>query len=83
MIASIWGEVLGCSDIGIHDNFFMRGGDSLRAIQCLNLLKERHQVELSLQHLFEAPTLGQLAAFIEANATDAEQPDMNYDEGTI
>lgn len=83
IIASVWEEVLGSSDLGLHDNFFMRGGDSLRAIQCLNLLKERHQLELSLQNLFEAPTLGQLAAFIEANIAESGQGGAEYDEGTI
>ncbi|XOS92277.1 phosphopantetheine-binding protein [Brevibacillus laterosporus] len=47
--------MLHCNSIGIHDGFFARGGDSLRAIQCINLLKERYQIELSMQSLLSIP----------------------------
>lgn len=78
-LANVWVEVLGVSEIGIHDNFFARGGDSLRAIQCLNLLREKYKIELSLHHLFEASTIGALAELIETSM----QLDSDYDEGTI
>ncbi|MDN9011168.1 non-ribosomal peptide synthetase [Brevibacillus laterosporus] len=82
-IASVWEEVLNCSTIGIHDSFFARGGDSLRAIQCINLLKERYQIELSMQTLFEYSTICMLAEFIDTSASETEQLAANYDEGTI
>ncbi|RFB33980.1 non-ribosomal peptide synthetase [Brevibacillus sp. VP] len=82
-IASVWEEVLHCNSIGIHDGFFARGGDSLRAIQCINLLKERYQIELSMQSLFEYSTICMLAGFVDTSASATEQLEANYDEGTI
>ncbi|MFS0581059.1 amino acid adenylation domain-containing protein [Brevibacillus sp. 179-C9.3 HS] len=82
-LASVWEEVLGVSEIGIHDNFFSRGGDSLRAIQCLNLLKERYEIDLSLQNLFEASTICTLAELIKESMQETEHLAGDYDEGTI
>jgi amino acid adenylation domain-containing protein len=64
-LASIWCEVLGIEDVGIHDNFFALGGHSLLAIQIKTRTFERMQVDLSLRLLFEAPTIAELAEEIE------------------
>lgn len=83
-LANVWKTVLGCQEVGIHDGFFELGGDSLRAIQCINLLKERYQVELSLQNLFEAPSIELLAPVVEAQASQAEAELAElYEEGLI
>ena len=82
-IASVWEELLGCNNVGIHDSFFELGGDSLRAIQCVNLLKERYQVDLSLQNLFEAPSIDLLAQIIEVGALATEELAEDYEEGMI
>lgn len=82
-IAAIWGEVLGGSEIGIDDNFFALGGDSLRAIQCINLIKERCRIEVSLHNLFEASTIRQLAQFIEERGAAVEPMEIHFDEGLI
>ncbi|MGG4460874.1 amino acid adenylation domain-containing protein [Brevibacillus porteri] len=82
-LAKVWEEVLGVGEIGIHDNFFARGGDSLRAIQCLNLIKERYQIDLSLQSLFEASTICTLAELIKTSTQATEDLAADFDEGTI
>lgn len=82
-IASVWEEILDCNNVGIHDSFFALGGDSLRAIQCINLLRERYQIDLSLQNLLESSTIHLLAQFIEAGDPETEQLAANYEEGTI
>jgi yersiniabactin nonribosomal peptide synthetase len=82
-IASVWKEVLNCNELGIHDGFFELGGDSLRAIQCINLLKERYHMELSLHNLFEAPTVDLLAKVMEECEEKKEQPSVHYEEGRI
>ena len=66
-IAEIWQSILGVSPIGIHDKFFELGGHSLLAIQLISRLREAFRVELSAQRLFEAPSIVQLAATIEAD----------------
>ncbi|GAB1539414.1 beta-ketoacyl synthase N-terminal-like domain-containing protein [Scytonema sp. NUACC21] len=64
-IATTWQEILGVEQVGIHDNFFELGGHSLLAVQVTSRLREIFQVELPLQSiLFDAPTVGGLAAII-------------------
>jgi len=67
-LAMIWEEVLGLAPgtVGAEDNFFALGGDSLRGTQLLARLQEALGAEVSLEELFEAPTLADLAAKLEA-----------------
>ena len=60
-LADIWGEVLGVEQIGIDDNFFHLGGDSILAGLILNRIRKVLQVELSFLALFETPTIAGLA----------------------
>ena len=48
-IAEIWAEILKLEEVGIHDNFFDLGGDSLLASQVLSRVREAFHVELPLR----------------------------------
>ena len=63
-IADIWDEVLGRKRIGIHDNFFDLGGHSLKATQVVSRLRKAFQSDIPLRHMFEFPTIRELAAAI-------------------
>jgi amino acid adenylation domain-containing protein len=63
-IAGIWQGVLGVPKIGLHDNFFRLGGDSLIAIQVVSRIRQALGVSLSLRTLFETPTIAGLASTI-------------------
>jgi amino acid adenylation domain-containing protein len=69
ILASIWGEALGVDRVGIDDNYFALGGDSIRSIQVRSLAAQRG-IELSLQRLFQHQTIRQLAQ----NARRTEGP---------
>ena len=60
-IAGIWQELLGVQQVGIHDSFFELGGHSLLAIQVVSRLSDIFHTELSVQTLFDSPTVAQLA----------------------
>jgi amino acid adenylation domain-containing protein len=64
-LAEIWGQVLAVEQVGIHDNFFELGGHSLLATQVLSRLQAAFQVELPLRRLLEAPTVADLATYVE------------------
>jgi FkbM family methyltransferase len=64
-IAQFFQELLGVEQVGVHDNFFDLGGHSLLGIQLISQLRKYFQIDLSLRPLFEAPTVAELALFIE------------------
>jgi phthiocerol/phenolphthiocerol synthesis type-I polyketide synthase E len=64
VVAGIWRELLGVPRVEAHDDFFQIGGHSLIGLQVLARLREAFSVELPLRALFEAPTLGELAAVV-------------------
>lgn len=63
-VAEIWAEVLGIDRVGAHDDFFELGGQSVKAAQVVNRLGALTGLELSLNVLFEAPTLAKLTAWL-------------------
>jgi acyl transferase domain-containing protein len=73
MLTSIWQDLLNIEQVGIHDNFFDSGGDSLLATRLIAQLEEQFQIDLPLRVLFEVPTVAELAPAIVAR--QAEQID--------
>jgi amino acid adenylation domain-containing protein len=66
ILTAIWAELLHLDRIGIHDNFFALGGHSLLATQVVSRVRRIFGIDLPLRSLFETPTLGALAMYIEA-----------------
>lgn len=60
-LAALWQQVLGVSPVGIYDNFFDLGGNSLIAVQLFAHLEQVFGRQLPLAILFQAPTIAQLA----------------------
>ncbi|HLO02125.1 MAG TPA: amino acid adenylation domain-containing protein [Symbiobacteriaceae bacterium] len=66
VIASVCAEVLHLPRISVHGNFFDMGGQSLSAVQVISRLRKILQVDLTVKHLFESPTVDQLAVLARA-----------------
>lgn len=65
-IATIYQELLGIEQIGVHDDFFeFGGGDSLVATRVITRLNQTFQMQVSLRDIFEMPTIAELAQVIE------------------
>ena len=60
LLAAIWSQVLEIADIGIDDNFFVLGGDSIRSIQVRYRAQEMG-LNFETQEFFEHPTIRELA----------------------
>jgi len=67
MLSSIWVEVLKLDRVGVYDNFFQRGGDSLMATQAIARIQDRLCLELPVTALFRNPTIASLAKLLENN----------------
>jgi amino acid adenylation domain-containing protein len=61
ILTSMFSELLGVERVGLYDNFFDLGGHSLLVLKVLSRVRERFQVELSLQTFFESPRAAELA----------------------
>ncbi len=66
LLAKIWGEVLSNNNIGINDNFFDLGGNSLKAIVIISKLNQEINVKIPFGKIFKNPTIKDLANFISA-----------------
>jgi amino acid adenylation domain-containing protein len=77
-LANIWVRTFAVERIGIHDNFFQLGGNSLLAMQVMARINSAFQVEFPLRRLFEAPTVAQLSTVVEhlvkAGSTEKGSP---------
>ena len=75
-IAHIFGELLGITaPLSAQADFFDCGGDSLGALQLVDLIAERLQVEIPLSTLFEESQVGQIAAFIDESEAGEAGPE--------
>ncbi len=69
LLADTWQEVLGRERIGLHDNFFLLGGDSLRGARVMARVNELFAIDLPVSTAFRQPTLEQLAGRVRAAAS--------------
>ncbi len=76
-VTAVWSEVLGLERIGVLDDFFDLGGDSLMAGQVAVRLRREFGVNLPLHHLFEAPTVEAVARALST------QPRRNGSGGDV
>jgi amino acid adenylation domain-containing protein len=68
MLAEIWQEVLGLEKIGVKDNYFSIGGDSIKAIKLLSIINSKLNIELGVIDLFANRTIETLANRIQTLA---------------
>jgi tyrocidine synthetase III len=66
ILTGIWEEVLGIQkkQIGIHDNFFLLGGDSLKAATLIGKIHKRFSAEIPIAELFKKPTIEGISGYI-------------------
>jgi amino acid adenylation domain-containing protein len=71
-LVSIWSQVLGIQEIGIHDNFFALGGHSLLAVRLFAHIEKLFGRSLPLAMLFQHGTIGQLAELLVESRPDSD-----------
>ncbi|MFE9778675.1 amino acid adenylation domain-containing protein [Streptomyces sp. NPDC005775] len=65
-ISEIWAELLG-AHVGVHDNFFRSGGNSILAIRLIAAMQSEFDIALPIRRIFEHPTVAGLADAVEAD----------------
>jgi acyl-coenzyme A synthetase/AMP-(fatty) acid ligase/acyl carrier protein len=73
-VCAIWAETLAVPRVGIDDDFFLLGGDSMLATRVAARLREALGVELPLIALFETPTVRGIATAIEQDGVAGAAP---------
>ncbi len=72
-IAEVWQRILGREQIGVHDNFFDLGGNSLLGLQLVTELSQELGVQIAPVTLFEFPTVRSLARHLNPQAEEEVQ----------
>ncbi|MCA1568068.1 MAG: amino acid adenylation domain-containing protein [Acidobacteria bacterium] len=90
LLADMWKEILGLDRVGVEDNFFGLGGDSIKGAVFINRLQDRLAEIVHVITIFKDPTIKQLAAYLNEqyagavrrmtgeNAPDAEVTRLSH-----
>jgi amino acid adenylation domain-containing protein len=70
-LAEIWQETLGIERVGIHDNFFDLGGDSIRSIQVHGKARQRG-LNFAIHQLFRHSTISEIAQEVTSEIPDSD-----------
>ncbi|RCV48951.1 non-ribosomal peptide synthetase [Marinitenerispora sediminis] len=73
-LGELWAGLLGLAEVGVHDDFFRVGGDSIGAVRLTSRIADAFGVRLPVRALFDHPTVAGLARAIEAAGGDPAAP---------
>ncbi|HLM54814.1 MAG TPA: amino acid adenylation domain-containing protein [Pyrinomonadaceae bacterium] len=71
MLCEMWRDLLRVEEVGVHDNFFDLGGDSIHAAIFTNTLQKSLGSLVSVVALFDAPDIASLCAYLGEHYPDA------------
>jgi amino acid adenylation domain-containing protein/non-ribosomal peptide synthase protein (TIGR01720 family) len=66
-LVELWQDILQVEKVGIHDDFFVLGGHSLKAMQIVSRVHKRYGARIDLRDFFTGPTVEKLAALVEGS----------------
>jgi iturin family lipopeptide synthetase A len=71
-VRAAWLEVLERDQIGVEDNFFLLGGNSLHAVRIVARLSDDLDVDLSVRAVLEHPSIQAMSAHVVTAVSDDE-----------
>lgn len=71
-LSEIWQRVLGIEQVGIHDDFFELGGDSLLIAQIHRQFRESFAEDISIANLLQYPSIADLAEFLDRRKNESQ-----------
>jgi amino acid adenylation domain-containing protein/non-ribosomal peptide synthase protein (TIGR01720 family) len=82
-IAEIWQEVLGVNKIGIHDDFFKLGGDSILSIKLISQLQQKLKVNISVKDLFSHKNIAALYDQVVSKNLIGKSTELQTEQGIL
>lgn len=71
MLVNIWREVLGIKKIGVEDNFFDIGGNSIKILKVVGLIDKAFDIKVPVVDIYKYPNIKALAKNINSNMKEA------------
>ncbi|GAA2209300.1 hypothetical protein GCM10009850_047580 [Nonomuraea monospora] len=68
VLCGLFAEVLGVAGVGVRDDFFALGGDSLRVARLISRIQVEMGVEVGVRTLFETPTVAGIATHLQQSS---------------
>ncbi|AXE87434.1 MupA/Atu3671 family FMN-dependent luciferase-like monooxygenase [Streptomyces sp. Go-475] len=75
-LALLWQEILGERSVGVRDNFFHLGGNSVLAVVLLAEVERQFGRRLPLSVLFQGPTVAQMAVALHSGTADTDRQSL-------
>jgi len=72
-LTEIWGEMFGMDQVGIQDNFFVIGGDSIRAASMINEVEQQFKKEIPLAIFLRSPTINTIAQILQEESSSPRE----------
>ena len=82
LLAEIWRQILNVATVGIHEDFFAMGGDTLLANMLATQIRKRTGIRVPLGTIFEKSTIFTLGRYIDKNRHSLEQEPV-MEEGMV
>lgn len=86
LLVAIWQEALGLQPIGVLDDFFALGGDSLMALKLISQMQKQLDVLLKIHTFYDHPTIAALADYYQTMrwlANGQAAPELELEEGIL
>lgn|GEM_PF-3185831 len=79
-VADIWKDILGISRLGVYDDFFELGGDSLKALRMISRIRQKLGIEIQVHDIFKAPNISKLSDSLRADMSDGKDTFASKEE---
>ncbi|OKP97904.1 non-ribosomal peptide synthetase [Paenibacillus sp. P46E] len=78
ILVSVWEDTLRVERIGINDNYYELGGDSIKSIMLVSRL-QKHNLRLEVRDIMQYPTIKELSPHIKKHTVEMDQGDVEGD----
>ena len=84
-IISLFEQIFGVTGLGVEDDFFELGGDSLKAVMLVNKLKKQTGISITMSDIFTVKTIREISKLIEESnwMREDDQPQEEIDSIVI